>query len=187
MRKENKDLRLQEYREIFNQYPMILVYHYNTLVYNHTTLDEAKQNLLNELEKQNISQELCVSVKVVKNTLVREAIKNTIYKNASNLFTGPTLLLYSNNASPKLCDVLLNWKKQYSMLHLLGCKYYNSFITSSDFEDMAKLPNNKGDVVQHMLGILQSPVIELTSLLSINQNVLCNTLAMQEEINNQPN
>lgn len=187
MKKQNKDLRLQEYKNIFTQYPMILIYHYNTLVYNHTTLDEAKQSLLNEFDKLDISKDMHLYIKVVKNTLVREAIKETKYKNASSLFTGPTLMLYTNETSPKLCDIISNWKKQYSMLHLLGCKYYDSFLTAQEFEEMAKLPNNKGDVVQYMLGVLQSPVIELTSLLSINQNVLCNTLAMQEEINSQSN
>lgn len=187
MKKQSKDLRLKEYQDIFYKYPLVLVYHYNTLVYNRTTLEETKESLLSSVEKEYGSNVVSLSIKVVKNTLIKEAIKNTKYKEACSLFTGPTLILYSSDASPKLCDIVYNWRKQYNMLFLLGCKYYDSFLSTQDFDELAKLPNNKGDIVQQVLATLQNPIMVLNSLLSINQNILCNTLELQQQTSKEEN
>jgi ribosomal protein L10 len=179
MKKINKALICNTYTNILDKYPVVLIYHYNSLVYNRTTVESAKQLLLSNLQSTNSCNDLIVSVKIINNKLMKEAIKSSIYINTKHLYAGPTLLLYCNNASPSIVRSLIKWSQSINGLSLLGGKYINYLV---DAEELQSMPDINTTYSNFASDIMQ-PTGELIQILSTHQNTLCLTLDRHSEQN----
>lgn len=177
MKKINKSLICNTYADILDKYPVVLVYHYNSLVYNRTTIEHAKQLLLNSLQNTYSCNDIIVSVKVVNNKLMREAIKNSVYINTKHLYLGPTLLLYCNNTSPNIVRSLIKWSQSINGLSLLGGKYTNYLVGA---EELQSIPD-ANTIYSTFTSDISKPTSELIQVLSRHQNALCETLDRHPE------
>lgn len=180
MKKDKKYLVSEEYISIFNNNPLIFVFHYNHLTLNDITLEKKKQELSLFLEdsykKENLIGLPEMNFKVIKNKLMKSSLKKSQYRNMVPLFSGPTLLLYISKVTPFICKQIFEWKKKDVTFTFLGGKYDNDLISYSDFMEITQLSNNHVNEVAKQISFLNSPVLQLIQVLSSNQYSMVNTL-----------
>jgi ribosomal protein L10 len=182
VKKQKKFLVSEEYIKIFNTFPFIVAFHYNHLVISDSILDKKKQELQELLETICVGEKKIekpsVNLKVVKNKLMQSSLKKSKYRNISNLFSGPTLLLYITKASPIICEKILEWKKTDDNFIFLGGKYEDDLISVNDLVEITQQSKTKEEGIIKNISLLNNPLMELINVLSQNQLETLNTLQM---------
>ena len=176
MRKQQKNLIRTQYLGILESKPLILILHYNNYVDNYTSIDDIRSVLYKNMTTLQTNMPLEISLRVVKNRLIRNIVKDTRYKNMSSLFTGPTLLLYSDTASVPVCAMLYQWAKQYTHIQILGGIFKNDLISVSDLAAIINSPVDTRYVHNEYISCVETPVRQLLRVLSSNNDHLHNTI-----------
>jgi large subunit ribosomal protein L10 len=94
-------------------------------------------------------QEASVEYRVVKNTLMRLASKETSVAQLSDLFVGPTAMAFSNDDPLAAARVLLEFNKDIPMLEIKGGLVEGRVVGPHEIAAIAKLPGR-----EVLLGIL---------------------------------
>nr|NP_044748.1 ribosomal protein L10 [Reclinomonas americana]AAD11863.1 ribosomal protein L10 [Reclinomonas americana] len=180
MRKHKKLIVSEEYVHIFDTFPFVIVFHYNNTVVDSFSLEKKKQELQQFIEnaciQKNIKQIPFINFKVIKNKLMKSSLEKSRYKNIINLFSGPTLLLYTTEANSFICDKIIEWKKKNKNFILLGGKYETNLVSVADLLEITKISLNKEDEIVKNISFINSSVVQLTQSLSQNQVSILNLL-----------
>lgn len=157
MKKQKKNILCNEYLEIIKNSPLVIIMHYNNLVNNYVDLESIKRVLISDVQRGFINTEdiPIVKIKVIKNSLIKHTIGQTIFKHLNPLFAGPTLLLYADKAPILLTHIIDRWKKNNSHLEILGGIFENSLISSSDFKELLHIQPKKEDVLFETVCLLE--------------------------------
>jgi len=110
-------------------------------------------------------QEASVEYRVVKNTLVRLASKETSVERLSDLFVGPTAMAFSNNDPLAPARVLLEFSKDIPMLEIKGGLVEGRVVGPHEIAAMAKLPGREV-LLGNLLRLLKAGQFHLVSVLS---------------------
>lgn len=104
------------------------------------------------------------SVKVAKNRLVKLAIQDTDAEGMSDLFTGPTVLAYSEDpvSAPK---VAVDFAKANEKLVILGGAMGNEMLDPSAVKSLASLPS-LDELRGKLVGLLQAPAGKIARVLN---------------------
>lgn len=176
MKQQKKHLICDDYINIFVRNSLVLVLHYNNTVYNHITIRDIKNNLRESIHNglPQIHKLPTVNIKIVKNTLIKHSIQNTRYSKMIPLFAGPTLLVYLNEYSNTISNYIIDWCSQQNYMCLLGGKYNNSLISSSDLLELVQYSTNTNQIYLEHNNTIEEPTNQLISILEY-QNIQLHT------------
>ncbi len=121
--------------------------------------------------------EVSVEYRVVKNTLMRLASKETSLEGLSELFVGPTAMAFSNNDPLAPARVLLEFSKDIPMLEIKGGLVEGRVVGPHEIAAMAKLPGREvllGNLLRqlkgghfHLVNVLSAHIRKLVQVLEV--------------------
>ena len=102
-------------------------------------------------------------LKVAKNSLVKLAIKGTIYDQVSDLFVGPTAIAYSEEVvtAPR---IVAGFAKTNEKLVIVGGAMGEVRLDAMGVQALADLPS-LDELRAKLLGIVNAPAIQIASLM----------------------
>ena len=164
MNKIKKTIQINNLNSIITRAPFVLVVQAPKL-----TTEEYKAVTL-ELTK------LGYKTKVVKNKLIRAALKSSAFLNFGTLFSNFNFIIYSNVLAPdNAFDKLLKIIKTNPKLSLIGGKYQEYLLRASHFRTLVKLGSInslQAKLVSLLFNQVASPLSTLNSVKSLPLKVL---------------
>jgi large subunit ribosomal protein L10 len=139
----------------------------------HETLREFKAVIFTDFRGLNVEeitrlrrqlQEASVEYRVVKNTLMRLASKETSLEGVSDLFVGPTAMAVSKNDPLAPARVLSGFSKETPMLEIKGGIVEGRVVGPREIEGMAKLPGQEV-LLGSLLRLLKGGQVRLVNVL----------------------
>ena len=139
-------------KESFKSSSGVIVTHYTGL--NSTDLT----NLRNKVKE--VGSRFCVA----KNNLAKLATKSTNFEDLNNFFTGPTALIFSEDALAGI-KVIKKFSEQNEKLKFITASFDNKIIEIKEFEALAKLPSIE-ELRAKIVGYLTAPHQQLINVLN---------------------
>ena len=151
MNKEKKKTYIKEMKDNFNKASSVFVTHYQGLTVKQ--IDELKS----EMRKNGIL------FKVTKNRITKLALEGTKYKKLENLFSGPTAVIFSDDAISS-AKILTRFSKNNSNLKIIGGLMENEPLTLEEVAKIATLPT-LDEARAQIISILRTPAQKIMSIL----------------------
>ena len=151
MNKEKKKMYIEEMKNFFNNKSSILITHYQGLTVKQ--IDELRA----EMRKYGIL------FKITKNRITKLALEGSKFKKLENLFSGPTAVVFSEDAITS-AKILTKFAKNNSNLKIIGGIMEEEQLSVEDVEKIATLPT-LNEARAEIAGILTVPVQKIMSIL----------------------
>jgi large subunit ribosomal protein L10 len=113
---------------------------------------------------------------VVKNTLALRALKDSPIGQLSDHFTGMTAVAYSKTDIVRLAKVLHTFGKTNPNIKVKAALVEGKSVPATSLEALASMPT-RPELIAKLLGLMQSPVRRLVTVLAGPQRSLVMTLA----------
>ncbi len=128
---------------------------------------------------RNQMREAGGGVKVVKNRLAKIAIEGKSGEKISHLFTGPTVLAYSEDpvTAPK---VLTKYAKENDKLTILGGVMGETTLDQAGVKSLASMPSRE-EILSSIAGMLMAPAGNIISAITAPATQLAGVLETLEE------
>ncbi|MCL1078552.1 50S ribosomal protein L10 [Parashewanella spongiae] len=97
-----------------------------------------------------------VYVRVVRNTLARRAVAGTDYECLADVFTGPTLIAFSNEHPGAAARLLKDFAKEQEAFEVKGAAFEGDFIPATEIDRLAKLPTYEEALAQLMMTLKEA-------------------------------
>jgi large subunit ribosomal protein L10 len=116
-------------------------------------------------------REVNADFRVVKNTLIRLAAKDSDFARISDLFKGPTAVAFSHGDPVGMAKALKTFAQASPKVTLKGGFLDGIGLTVKEVEALAEVPSREV-LLSRLVGSLQSPITGLVRVLSGPQNKL---------------
>ncbi|MEW6143387.1 MAG: 50S ribosomal protein L10 [Thermodesulfobacteriota bacterium] len=157
--KAAKNELVREFNDVFKANPSVMVVEYKGLT-------------VKELESLRASlRKADAELKVVKNTLLRIAAKDTQIEQINDLFEGPTAVAICEKDATAVAKVFVESLKKLPLLKIKGGIVEGSVIGEGQISDLSKLPSRQ-ELISQFLGLLKSPVSNFLGTLNQLQSKL---------------
>lgn len=110
------------------------------------------------------AREQGVSLRVLKNTLVRRAVAGTPFEVAAEKMIGPLIYGFSEDAVAA-AKVLADFAKGNEVLVLKAGVYEGKVLDANDVKQLASIPS-KEVLLAQLMGLMQSPISSLARVLA---------------------
>lgn len=105
-----------------------------------------------------------VSLRVVKNTLLRRAVQGTDHSCLDELLVGP--LAFAASEDPvAVAKVLNKYAKEYEALEIKAGSMSGSLLSEGDIKALAQLPS-RDELLAKLMGTMQAPVAKFVQTLN---------------------
>ena len=151
MNKEKKKIYIEEMKDFFNKKSSILITHYQGLTVKQ--IDELRA----EMRKHGIL------FKITKNRITKLALEGSKFKKLENLFSGPTAVVFSEDAITS-AKILTKFAKNNSNLKIIGGIMEEDQLSVEDVEKIATLPT-LNEARAKIACILTAPAQKIMSIL----------------------
>lgn len=117
-----------------------------------------------------------VYVKVVRNTLVKRAVKGTEYECLDGALVGPTLLAFSMEDPGAAARLLRDSVKDFEKLEVKALSIGGVLLGADQLERVAKLPT-RDEALALLMAVMQEPIAKLVRTLNEVPGKLVRTVA----------
>ena len=148
-RSEKKDF-IAKLKEEISKSSSIIVAEYSGL-----TVKES-ENLRNEMRANG------TNFKVTKNRLTKLAIRETHFKDISDLFKGPTAIAYSTDPVAP-ARIAVTFEKKFEKFNIIGGGYNGEKIDKEKIDFLAKLPS-LDELRGKLVGLISAPAQKIVSI-----------------------
>lgn len=100
------------------------------------------------------AREAGVTVRTVRNTLLRLAVKGTDYECLTETFAGPTLIAFSNEHPGAAARIFRDFAKDNKNFEIKGAAFNGEFIPASNIDVLASLPTRE-EALSRLCGTLK--------------------------------
>lgn len=121
-----------------------------------------------------------ITLRVVKNTLSRRAVKDTPCENLSEALSGPTLLAFSDGDPGSVARLFRDFAKQHEALQPRGFVLDGVLYPGDQTERIATLPT-LDEARARFLGALKAPMQKLVATLAEPQARLARLMAARRD------
>ncbi|MFQ5913403.1 MAG: 50S ribosomal protein L10 [Nitrospinota bacterium] len=104
-------------------------------------------------------------MQVVKNTLVRLAVRDTPFSDLEKEFEGPTAVTFCDGEITDPAKELTKFAARHRALEVRCGLFYGKLLSRADVEKIAKLPPREV-LLSKLMGTLQAPVVGLVRTLN---------------------
>lgn len=175
MSKAAKNELVREFNDVFKANPSVMVVEYKGLTVK--DLETLRANL----------KKADAQLKVVKNTLLRIAAKDTQIERINDLFDGPTAVAICEKDPTAVAKVFVDSLKKLPLLKIKGGIVEGSVIGEGQISELSKLPSRQ-ELIAQFLGLLKSPVSNfLGTLTQLQSRVIYALNAVKDTKDNVDN
>jgi large subunit ribosomal protein L10 len=160
---------VREINERFKASPTVMVIEYKGLSV------KEMQSLRKQLKKAK------AELRVVKNSLLRIASKETGIEKINDLFDGPTAVAISDDDPAPVAKVFVDAMKVYAAIRLKGGILDGKAIGSEEVTRLSRLPS-KEVLLSQFVGMLSNPISNFVSVLTELQRSLLYVLSSLKEL-----
>lgn len=103
-----------------------------------------------------------VSVRVVKNTLVRRALQGTAFEGLGRELSGTLLIAFSHEEREPgaAARVIRDYCRDYEKLELRSVSLVNEVLSAADIDRLADLPTRE-EALAKIMGLMRAPMVRL--------------------------
>ena len=152
MDKQSKKIIVKDLKESFANSTGVIVTHYLGL--NSSELTDLRNQV------KSVGSKFCVT----KNSLAKLASKSTDYEMLTDFFTGPTALIFSEDALAGI-KVIKNFSDKNEKLKFITASLDKKIIEFKEFETLAKLPSLE-ELRAKIVGYITAPHQQLINVLN---------------------
>lgn len=117
-------------------------------------------------------REVGSSYRVVKNTLMKKAIKDNNLKLFEKFLVGPSAVIFAKGDPSKSCKVIKEFKKENDQLEIKGGVFTGKILDKKEIEELAELPGWEV-LIAKLLFLLRAPQQRLVNvLIGVPQNLV---------------
>jgi len=143
-------------------------------------------NVAEITELRSKLREANISMKVVKNTLAKRALKEAGVENFDSFFTGPTGVVWSREDSIIPARLLLDFLKNRNKGSIKAGLVDGAVMRSDQMELVSKLPT-KHELYGHVASALNAPIVKLARTLNAMPTKFVRTVdALREKKSTEP-
>ncbi len=127
-------------------------------------------------ELRSNARQANVSLRIVRNTLARIALKGTEHECMNDAFTGPTILAFASDEPGATARLMRDFAKEHDKLAVKAISLGGQVYDSKQLDAVAKLPT-KDEAIAKLLSVMQAPISKLVRTMAEPQAKLVRTLA----------
>jgi len=152
-------------------------------------INAARSIVLSDLTGLNVAKitelrrrcrEAGVEIKVVKNTLAKRGVENTVAKDLAPYFEGPTAIAISRETENMAAKVLAKFASEHELPKLKAGFVDGNVIDAKGVLALSKLPA-KDELVSQLLGAIEGPARNLLSVIQGPARNLASVLKQASE------
>ena len=106
-----------------------------------------------------------IYVRVVRNTLLRRAVAGTQYEVLSDVFTGPTLIAFSNDHPGAAARIFKEFAKGQDKFEIKAAAFEGNLIAANQIDVLATLPTFD-EAVSQLMSVIQGATSKLARTLA---------------------
>ena len=118
-----------------------------------------------DTELRKSLREAGVIYKVYKNTMVRFAIKDTVYADLADVLEGPNAIAISKDDATAAARILSKFAKTAPELELKAGVVEGKFCDANEIQAIASVPS-RDELISRLLGSFQAPITNLARVLN---------------------
>ena len=122
------------------------------------------------------ARESGVTLRVVRNTLLKRAVAGTDYECLADVATGPTMLAFSNDDPGSAARLLKEAVKEIKELDVKAVSIGGQLFDAEDIDRVATLPT-RDEAIAMLMSVMQAPIAKLARTLIEVPGKLARTLA----------
>ena len=111
------------------------------------------------------AREAGVYVRVVRNTLLRRAVARTQYEILNDVFTGPTLIAFSNDHPGAAARIFKEFAKGQDKFEIKAAAFEGNLIAANQIDALATLPTFD-EAVSQLMSVIQGATSKLARTLA---------------------
>ncbi len=124
---------------------------------------------------RNVARTTDVEVRVVKNTLARQAVADTQFSLVAEALTGQVLLGFSKSGPGDAAKVFKDFAKEHKQLKVVGISLGGDLLPASQLSAVASLPTYE-EALATLMAVMQAPVTKFAQTLNAVPSKLVRTV-----------
>ncbi len=116
-------------------------------------------------ELRNRARAQGVYLRVVRNTLLKRALKGSEYECLEEVLVGPTILAFSQEDPGSAARVAKDFAKDFAKFEVKALAVGGKLLSASNIDALAKLPTREEALAQ-LMSVMQAPIAKLASTMN---------------------